>query len=147
MNICIPTTNDDGLSSLVSGHFGSAPFFAIVDTETRACRSMSNANQTHAHGMCQPLAALAGQAIDGVVVGGIGMGALNKLQAAGIRVYRATTGSVGEAVDAFVNGVLPEVTPATACAQHGHHDHGPHGHGPHGEGQGGPHGHGRIGSR
>jgi predicted Fe-Mo cluster-binding NifX family protein len=139
MNICIPVTNDDGLDSLVCGHFGSAPFFTTVDTESRACRTTANANQNHAHGMCQPLAALAGQAIDGVVVGGIGMGALGKFQAAGIRVYRATTGTVGEAVDAFVSGTLTEITPATACAHHGHGDHGPHGAGPHGHGHGGSH--------
>jgi predicted Fe-Mo cluster-binding NifX family protein len=149
MNICIPVTEDKGLESTVSGHFGSAPLFIVVNTESKACRALPNLTHSHGHGACQPLASLAGQAIDGVVVGGIGMGALAKLQAGGIRVYQANVATVGAALDAFEGGMLQEVTPATACAHHGHgaHDHGPHGHGPHGEGRGGPHGSGGGGSQ
>jgi predicted Fe-Mo cluster-binding NifX family protein len=128
MNICIPTTQDNGLDSRVSAHFGSAPFFAIVDAESRVCRSVPNANHSHEHGRCQPLAALAGQAIDSVVVGGIGAGALSKLTAAGIRVYMASAGSVKEAVEAYNSGTLAEISPAGACQGH---DHGQSGHGAH----------------
>ena len=35
MNLCIPITEDQGLQSPVSGHFGSAPYFMIVDTGSR----------------------------------------------------------------------------------------------------------------
>lgn len=87
-----------------------------------------------AHGMCQPLAALAGEAVEGIVVGGIGMGALTRLQAANIAVYRSTYGTVGETVAAYKAGVLKPVEPATACAHHGP-GHGASAHGPHG-----PHG-------
>lgn len=149
MNICIPVTKDAGLESPVSSHFGSAPLFVIVDTESKACRAVPNRTHSHGHGACQPLASLSGEAIDGVVVGGIGMGALAKLQAANIRVYQASVATVGAALAAFAGGVLQEATPATACTHHGHgaHDHGHHGHGPHGEGCGGPHGSGGGGSQ
>lgn len=141
MNICIPTTQDLGLESRVSAHFGSAPFFAIVDVDSRACRTVPNANHSHEHGGCQPMAALAGQAIDSVLVGGIGAGALSKLTAAGIRVYLAGAGSVDEALTAYNSGTLAEISPAGACQGH---DHGQHGHGaqhhcgsgPHAPGQG-----------
>ena len=79
MNICIPVTEDNGTASPVSRHFGSAPLFLIVDTDSGACRAVPNRNQHHSHGMCMPLASLAGERIDGMVVGGIGMGALSKL--------------------------------------------------------------------
>ena len=121
MRICIPVLDDHGLDSQVCAHFGSAPGFMIVDTESRNCRVIRNRNQHHAHGMCQPLAALAGEAVDGIVVGGIGMGALTKLQAAGITVYRAVHPTVGETLAAFTAGSLASVDRNEACAGHGHH--------------------------
>ncbi len=133
MNICIPVTADEGLASRVSSHFGSAPLFMIVDTGTSGCRSIPNLNLHHDHGMCRPLSSLAGESLDGIVVGGIGRGALGKLQAAGIRVYLSTAPTVEATVAAFTAGTLREVTPAQACA---HHGNGPHGHGPHGGGPG-----------
>jgi predicted Fe-Mo cluster-binding NifX family protein len=124
MQICIPVIEDRGLDSRVSGHFGSAPAFMIVDTESLVCRTIGNNNQHHAHGMCQPLAALAGEAVDGIVVGGIGMGALMKLQAAGITVFRAEHPTVAEAVSAYKDGSLQPVGHEGACAgHHGHHQH------------------------
>lgn len=133
MNVCIPVTEDRGLASPVSPHFGSAPLFLVVDTDTGSCRAVANRNEHHDHGMCRPLSSLTGERLDGIVVGGIGRGALGKLQAAGLRVYRSEAPTVEAAVAALRAGTLPEVTPAEACAQHGN---GPHGHGPHGRGPG-----------
>jgi predicted Fe-Mo cluster-binding NifX family protein len=134
MNLCIPVTEDNGLRSPVSAHFGSAPLFLIFDTDSGACRALPNKNLHHGHGMCQPLMSLAGEQLDGIAVGGIGMGALNKLQAANVRVFISGESTVEETVAAFKSGSLREATPAMAC---GHHGHGPHGHGHAGPG---PHG-------
>jgi predicted Fe-Mo cluster-binding NifX family protein len=124
MQICIPVIEDRGLESRVSGHFGSAPGFMIVDTESLACRAIENHNAHHAHGMCQPLAALAGEVVDALVVGGIGMGALMKLQASGITVFRAEHPTVAEAVSAYNEGKLQPVDQDRACAgHHGHHQY------------------------
>jgi predicted Fe-Mo cluster-binding NifX family protein len=119
MRICIPVLEDRGLDSPVSAHFGSAPAFMIVDTASSACRVIDNARQHHAHGMCQPLSALAGETVDGLIVGGIGRGALMKLRAAGITVFRADQPTVGEAVAALSAGNLQPVHHRDAC--HGHH--------------------------
>ena len=119
MNICIPVTEDRGAASPVCAHFGSAPLFLIVDTESGACRAVPNRNAHHDHGMCAPLDALAGERLDGIVVGGIGTGALAKLGAAGLRVYRAEHATVGEAVAALEAGALRTVDPAIACTHHG----------------------------
>ena len=121
MQICIPVTEDRGLDSPVSAHFGSAPAFMIVDTASGNGRIVANNNQHHAHGMCQPLAALAGETVDGIIVGGIGMGALMKLRAAGITVYRAGHPTVGETLVAFRDGSLQPIGQDGACA--GHHAH------------------------
>jgi predicted Fe-Mo cluster-binding NifX family protein len=125
MNICIPVEADNGLESPVCAHFGSAPAFMIVDIDTDGCRAIVNRNQHHGHGMCMPLQSLQGEQIDAMVVGGIGMGALNKLNAASIKVYISQHATVGEVVTAYKAGNLQPMQPGMACSQHGH-GHGHH---------------------
>jgi predicted Fe-Mo cluster-binding NifX family protein len=129
MQICIPVEENNGLDSRVCTHFGSAPFFLIVDSETEGCETIVNTGAHHAHGMCQPLALLEGKEIDGVVVGGIGRGALFKLQAANIGVFLSEHSTARETIDAHRAGSLRPVNPANACAGHGHGTGGG-GHGP-----------------
>jgi len=119
MKICIPVESDQGIDSQVSAHFGSAPIFMIVDSDTLNCKAIINTNEHHSHGMCQPLAVLKSEKFDGIVVGGIGMGAFNKLQAAKIKVFRTKLSTIKEAIDAHKSGTLKEVTEKTACASHG----------------------------
>jgi len=126
MNICIPVAKDQGLDSLVYGHFGSAPTFLVVDTDKLTCQAIVNTDQHHAHGMCQPVAALAGHKVDGIVVGGIGRGALMSLNASGLQVWKSHLPTVRETVDAIKGGTLPVVTPDDTCGGHG----APHGAGP-----------------
>jgi predicted Fe-Mo cluster-binding NifX family protein len=126
MFLCIPIEDDNGLASRVCAHFGSTPAFMIVDTEQGTTRTIPNLNQHHGHGMCAPLASLSGERIDGMVVGGMGMGALQKLMAAGVKVWRAEHETVGETVAAMKAGSLKLMQPGMTCAGHDH-DHG-HGH-------------------
>ena len=119
MKIAIPVADYRGLESVVYGHFGSAPAFALVDSETMSVKAMGNQNQAHVHGACSPMKALAGARPDAVIVGGIGTGALLGLRAAGIKVYRAVGGTVAEAVRQFKTAELPEIEEDGACASHG----------------------------
>ena len=77
MKLCFPIDGDRGMASEVSAHFGSAPMFAVVDTDTGDCRVIENSNHQHDHGGCRPLASLEGCAVDVVVTRGIGPGALD----------------------------------------------------------------------
>jgi predicted Fe-Mo cluster-binding NifX family protein len=129
MVICIPVSQDEGLKSRVSAHFGSAPFFMLVDAEQRTLRTVPNRNQHHAHGQCQPLAAIQGEQVDAIVVGGIGAGALARIQAAGVEVLWSDLRTVEETLDALGGPGLQRVAPAHTC---GHH------HGGEGHGHGGP---------
>lgn len=80
------------------------------------------------------LAGLLGEAgVEVLVCGGIGMGAQNALQSAGIRLYPGVSGSADEAVRALVNGTL-KYDPEAHCDHHGHggeHTCGSHGCGSH----------------
>jgi predicted Fe-Mo cluster-binding NifX family protein len=118
MRICFPTETLQGLQSRVYEHFGSAPGFVIVDTETKTVEEINNSDLHHAHGMCQPLKALGGREVDAVAVGGIGMGALMKLQAQGIRVFRVTQGTVDQNIQFILKKNLPEFDARFTCAGH-----------------------------
>ena len=80
MKIAFPVLEDKGLDSVVHGHFGSAPFFVFVDVDGDSVEVFENPDQDHQHGNCNPMSALGGRRVDGVVVGGIGGGALKKLK-------------------------------------------------------------------
>jgi len=121
MKICIPTSAADGKTAKVHGHFGGAPYFTIYDTEKDSIEVVNNDNQHHSHGMCQPMAALSTKGIDAVVCGGMGARAIQKLNEAGIKVYRAVAGSVAEIVQQFSKGGLEEITADNACRKHDCH--------------------------
>lgn len=118
MKVCFPVKNVQELESEVYGHFGSAPVFILVDTEKREALTINNHDQHHAKGMCSPLRALGGHEIDCVVVGGIGGGALMKLNQAGIRVYKAMGLTVKDNLDLLHAGKLPVFQPGHVCAGH-----------------------------
>ena len=55
MKICIPTEDNRGLEGMVCGHFGSAPFFTLVDTDSGSCEIIGNSASEHGHGGCGEL--------------------------------------------------------------------------------------------
>jgi predicted Fe-Mo cluster-binding NifX family protein len=126
MKVCIPVAEYQGWDSLVYGHFGSAPAFALVDSEAMSVESLVNQDQGHVHGQCSPVKALAGAGPDAVVVGGIGAGALLGLRQAGIRVYQATGGTVADVLDLLKKGSLEEMAWDHTCAGHGEGSGCPH---------------------
>lgn len=123
MRIAFPSQDDNGLESPVYGHFGSAPFFLVVDDETGAVEAVSNRDLNHIHGQCQPLKAIGSAKVDAVVVGGIGAGALNGLLSAGIKSFRAVQGTVKENLELFRKGALPQYTMNQTCGGHGADGH------------------------
>jgi len=119
MKLCFPIEENNGSESMVYGHFGSAPMFLIYDTEANTSVIIDNQNLNHAHGMCSPIQALNGQSVDAIIVGGIGAGAINKLNMMGVKVFRAIAGTVQNNIDLFKSESIPELTLDHACNQHG----------------------------
>ena len=118
MKLCIPVAENQLQNSIVYGHFGSAPLFLLVDSETLAVEPLVNHDEHHVHGACNPLKALAGRAVDAVIVGGIGAGAVRGLRQAGIAVYRSPAQTVTAAVAQFNASELPELDVQHACGGH-----------------------------
>jgi len=121
MKICIPTENKEGLSAKVHGHFGSAQYFTIYDTENKTVNIIDNTNAHHSHGMCHPIGVLGTASIDAVVCQGMGMRAVQKLNETGIKAYRAVGDTVADVVKKYESNELEEITPQNACTQHGCH--------------------------
>ena len=120
MKVCFPVSENQGLTSQIFNHFGSAPEFVVVDMITNEFQSISNNDTVHEHGACNPVAGLGGNHVDAIVVGGIGGGALHKLNSAGIRVFKAYGGSISENIDMLKLGTLQEYLPGHTCGGHGH---------------------------
>lgn len=120
MKICFPVVADHGITSEVYGHFGSAPAFIIVETENNTVTTINNKDQHHSHGACNPLKALNNQKVDAIVVGGIGAGALMKLNQQGMKVFQARAQIVKDNIQLLRDQKLPEFTMQHTCAGHGH---------------------------
>jgi len=127
MKICFAVERDEGMSSAVYGHFGSAPAFVMVDTDSGSISTVGNRDMIHAHGACNPIMAIGGQSVDAVVVGGIGAGALNRLNAEGIQVYASMAPTIARNIELLKEGKLRVLTLQHSCAGHqggescGHH--------------------------
>jgi predicted Fe-Mo cluster-binding NifX family protein len=118
MKICFPVQTDEGFESAVYNHFGSAPIFVVVDTDTNVLATINNRDQHHTHGACNPMKALDNQKVDAIVVGGIGAGALTRLNQMGIVVHRSQAATVRENMAMFTSKSLPELTLQGCCGGH-----------------------------
>ena len=127
MKVCIPVNENKGMESIPYGHFGSAPEFVVCDLEAGTVESINNGDLGHEHGKCQPLKALSGTHVDAIIVGGIGAGAIMKLNAMGTKVYRGVNATIKENLELFKEGKLNEFSPQDACSHH--HGEGDCGHG------------------
>jgi predicted Fe-Mo cluster-binding NifX family protein len=118
MKVCFPVQQDVGMESQVFNHFGSAPVFILVNTEEKSVQRINNGDLNHVHGACNPIMALDGQKVDALVVGGIGGGALMKLNAMGVKVFGAGAQTVKENIELFKENKLQELTMDNSCRAH-----------------------------
>jgi predicted Fe-Mo cluster-binding NifX family protein len=118
MKVGFAVHSDQGIESKVYDHFGSSPAFIIVDTETKDQIRVNNKDLNHIHGACNPIMALDGHSVGAMVVGGIGAGAINKLNGMGVRVYAAGAPTVRENLDLLIENKLEELSVKNACRAH-----------------------------
>ncbi|OHD54892.1 MAG: hypothetical protein A2Y33_16100 [Spirochaetes bacterium GWF1_51_8] len=119
MTVAIPVEKDNGMQSPMYGHFGSAPYYFLFDTDTEKYRIIDNTGKEHEHGNCTPASELAESKTDFVICSGMGMRAIQKLNALGIKVLfgQGITDSA-EALGKFKAGELREISLDEACGHH-----------------------------
>ena len=116
MKLCIPTQDDAGLAARISGHFGSTPWFTIVESETGVTHPVPNRGHAHRPGTCDAAGSISKLEVDAVVAAGLGRRAVQSLRAAGIPVYLTQSSSVGEAVEEFNMDILMPSLEDQACS-------------------------------
>ena len=118
MKICIPTMDSNGLESRAHGHFGSAPYFAVVDTDTGAVNVEANAGRMHRHGQCSPASHVDTLNVDAVVCHGMGKRALASFERENVDVLIASGKTVGDILSEARDDKLRKLTQEKACGGH-----------------------------
>ncbi|MBV5328950.1 MAG: NifB/NifX family molybdenum-iron cluster-binding protein [Chlorobium sp.] len=122
MKVVIPLNEPAGPASSMCEHFGSAPYYAVADTETATIEISANGNSHHDHGQCTPADVFVDMGVNAVICNGIGARAASKLQMMGIDVYMAGLApTLEEALKRFGEGLLTKVTAQQACQGHDCH--------------------------
>ncbi|MBQ9128204.1 MAG: NifB/NifX family molybdenum-iron cluster-binding protein, partial [Thermoguttaceae bacterium] len=98
MKIAVPFDNGQ-----IFGHFGQTQTFKIYETDgSQVVSTQTLAADGYAH--CALANLLAKENVDALICGGIGGGALAKLNAAGIKFYAGVSGDADAAVAALLAG-------------------------------------------
>ena len=121
MKICMPVLDEKGLDSVVFGHFGSAPFFALFDTDTQEVSIVKNGLGEHEHGQCMPVDAIKKTGAEAVLCKGMGLRAANLLIEAGITPYMVEAGIVSEAIAQYKAKNVTVLDASRACQHHDCH--------------------------
>lgn len=122
MIVAVPLETSEGLDSMICEHFGSAPLYAVYDTESGRLRIVDNSNSGHVHGQCSPIDVFSQNSITTVLCKGIGARAIGKLKMLNIDVYVAEgLSTLTEALNAYKRGLMRKVDAEDACQAHGCH--------------------------
>lgn len=113
-------------------HFGHTEQFKVYDVEDgKVVSSKVMGSDGAGHEALATL--LEGRAIDVLICGGIGPGAVAALEGCGIELCAGASGSADEAVEAYLKGELKNT--GANCDHHGEHHGEGHSCGHHGEGE------------
>ncbi|MBN2229808.1 MAG: NifB/NifX family molybdenum-iron cluster-binding protein [Candidatus Thorarchaeota archaeon] len=117
--VLVPTIDQNG--TMISDHFGRAPFFVIVDLDDKGTivalnihpnRSEHSGGKGHAHDNVLK------HSPQVVIVQGMGPRGIMSFQSQNIAVLRANSASVQELIAAYNRNELEELTEGCADAHH-----------------------------
>jgi predicted Fe-Mo cluster-binding NifX family protein len=121
--IAVTADIDNGLDSPVSGHFGHCRAFIVTtvrDGEIVQVESVQNG----AHNSCaEPVSRLADLGVNVLITMGMGMRPFMAAQQVGLAVVRGEGGTVGEAVQRYIEGRGQMMDSDGLCSGGGDHRH------------------------
>lgn len=116
--IAIPSETPGGLDAGLGAHFGHCDMYTLVKVQDGTIGDVSVIpNVPHQQGGCMaPVQYLAGQGVQRLIAGGMGLRPLMGFNQVGIEVYfGAGARTVGEAVQAAIEGKLSEFRQENTC--------------------------------
>ena len=121
VRIVIPVQALGGLDRQLSGHFGRAPYFAVLDLDddgTIVEQSTIANTSEHFGGVGHPPDRILQLNPDALITYGMGPRALTIFQNAKVAVLSTRANRVREAVQAYLNNELTELTEGCQEARH-----------------------------
>ncbi len=119
--VAVPSMNPGGMEAQVSGHFGRCDLYTIAEIENGNIVSNTTLdNPPHVEGGClAPVQLLADRGVQVLIAGGMGMRPFMGFQQAGIDVFQGNpNANVGENINAFAAGRLPQFSMSSTCGGH-----------------------------
>lgn len=121
VRIVVPVSDEKGIDSHLSQHFGRAPFYAIIDLDEKGQvigqGTIANTSE-HFGGIGLPPDRILQLKPKALVTYGLGSKALRMFQDVGVAVLRTEANTVREVVSAYNNDELQELTHGCHQAHH-----------------------------
>jgi predicted Fe-Mo cluster-binding NifX family protein len=118
MKIAVPVTSENQ----IDGHFGHCDSYGVFTISDRnEITDIRSVEPPQGCGCKSEIGSVL--SMDGVTImlaGGIGDGAVNKLNNSGIEVIRGCSGNAREVVELFISGLVEDT--GSSCNHHGNHD-------------------------
>lgn len=121
--IAVPSENPGGLDAPIGAHFGHCDMYTLINVENGTIADVSVIpNMPHQQGGCMaPVQYLASKGVRQLIAGGMGLRPLMGFNQVGIQVYYgAGARTVGEAVQAAIDGKLAVFSQENTCGGGGH---------------------------
>jgi predicted Fe-Mo cluster-binding NifX family protein len=119
MKVAISSSGTDQ-NAQVDPRFGRCRYFLIVDTESGKSEAVANAAQSAGGGAgIQAAQTVADHGVETVLTGNVGPNAHRALQAAQVEVVTGVSGTVAEALQAFLDGKYTAAEGPTVGSHHG----------------------------
>ncbi|MCD6468650.1 MAG: NifB/NifX family molybdenum-iron cluster-binding protein [Thermoplasmata archaeon] len=123
MRIAIPCSNNNGLESRISMHFGRSPYYAFVDVENSEIKNVEVLPVPFAEHGPGDLPNFVKENRGNVVIAyGMGGRAVDFFNQLGIDVVTGASGTVKEVVDAFLKNRLDTDKDWKSKEEFGHHE-------------------------
>jgi len=122
MKIAITAETDQGLASPVAQHFGHTPYFVLVDLQNGAVSATHTLANPYAesHEPGQIPEFISAQGAEVMISGGMGGRAIGFFREAGVQTATGASGTVEDALHAYLKGQLQGAAPCAESVAHGH---------------------------